>query len=132
MPIRDFQLADASEIVRILKLNGQYSFPRVDGPQAMKRVKECNASVFIICEMDGRVVGAARGTYDGSRAMIHQVSVHPDYQRKGIGKALVKGIIKRFKKRGAPTVSATVIMESLPFWQKVGFRKTNIFLVGNW
>jgi hypothetical protein len=33
---------------------------------------------------------------------------------------------------GAPTVSATVLEESLAFWQKVGFRKTRAFIVGNW
>jgi len=31
---------------------------------------------------------------------------------------------------GAPTVSTTITEESLPFWQKVGFRETKAFLVG--
>jgi len=44
----------------------------------------------------------------------------------------VKEIVQRFQQRGAPTVSATVKDESLPFWEKVGFRKTKVFLVGNW
>jgi len=33
---------------------------------------------------------------------------------------------------GAATVSATVTDDSLQFWEKVGFRKTKVFLVGNW
>jgi ribosomal protein S18 acetylase RimI-like enzyme len=45
---------------------------------------------------------------------------------------LVREIVKRFEEKGAPTVSATVTDESLGFWQKVGFRKTKAFLVGNW
>jgi N-acetylglutamate synthase-like GNAT family acetyltransferase len=130
--IRDFQLADRDEIVEILKLNNQYGFPEVDGPEAMKRVKACSAAVFLVCEIDGRIVGVARGNYDGSRAIIHQLSVHPAYQRRGIGTALVKEIENRFQRMGAPTVSATVTEESLPFWQKVGFRRTKAFLVGNW
>ena len=130
--IRDFQLTDRDGIVEILKLNNQYGFPEVDGPEAMKRVKECSAAVFLVCEIDGRVVGVVRGNYDGSRAIIHQLSVHPAYQKQGIGTALVKEIVNRFQRMGAPTVSATVTEESLPFWQKVGFRKTKVFLVGNW
>jgi hypothetical protein len=31
--IKDFQLADIDEIVKILKLNNQYGFPEVDGPE---------------------------------------------------------------------------------------------------
>lgn len=132
MLIRDFELGDSDEIVEILKLNKQYGHPEVDGPEAMKRVKECEAAVFLVCEANDMVVGLIRGVYDGSRAIIHLLSVHPDCQGQGVGTALVREIVKRFAEKGAPTVSATVTNESLRFWQKVGFRKTKAFLVGNW
>ena len=132
MLIRDFEVRDAGTVVEILKMNDQYGFPEVDGPEAMCRVKACGAAVFLVYEADGRVVGLVRGNYDGSRAMIHELSVHSVYQRRGVGTALVGEIVKRFRERGASTVSATVIEESLGFWQKVGFRKTKIFLVGTW
>jgi ribosomal protein S18 acetylase RimI-like enzyme len=132
MSIRDFEVKDTDAVVDILNLNNQYGFPEVDGPEAMKRVKACSAAVFLVCEVDRKVVGVVRGTYDGSRAMIHQLSVHPAYQRRGIGTALVRGTVERFKQRGAPTTSATVTEESLPFWQKIGFRRTKAFLAGNW
>jgi ribosomal protein S18 acetylase RimI-like enzyme len=132
MLVRDFELKDVDAVVEILKLNNQYGFPEVDGPEAMERVKACSAAVFLVCEVDGKVVGVARGTYDGSRAMIHQLSVHPAHQRRGIGTALVRKMVERFKQRGAPTTSATVTEESLPFWQKIGFRRTKAFLAGNW
>jgi N-acetylglutamate synthase-like GNAT family acetyltransferase len=98
----------------------------------MKRVKAYSAAVFLVCETDGKVVGVVRGNYDGSRAIIHQLSVHPAYQKREIGTALVKEIVKRFEQMGAPTVLATVTEGSLRFWQKVGFRRTKAFLVGNW
>lgn len=132
MPIRDFESDDIDEITEILKLNNQFAFPEVDGPDAMKRVKDCSAAIFLVYEANGKIVGCVRGTYDGSRAIIHQLSVHPAHQKRGIGTALVKEIVKRFKERGAPTVSATVTEDSLGFWQKAGFRKTRAFLVGNW
>ncbi len=130
--IRDFEQRDAQATVDILEMNNQYGFPEVDGPEAMRRVKACSAAVFLVYEKQGKVVGVVRGNYDGSRAIVHELSVHPDYQKQGIGTALVKEIIKRFHERGAPTVSATVIEESLGFWQKIGFRKTKAFIVGNW
>jgi N-acetylglutamate synthase-like GNAT family acetyltransferase len=132
MLIRDFTPEDTDDIVEILKLNNQYEFPEVDGPEAMKRVSICKAAVFLVCEIDDRVVGVVRGNYDGSRAIIHQISVHPAHQRRGAGKALVMEIVKRFQQMGAPTVSATITDQSLPFWQKVGFRKTKVLLAGNW
>jgi len=130
--IRGFEPDDVDQIVAILKLNNQYGFPEVDGPEAMMRVKSCNAAVFLVFEMDGKVVGVIRGNYDGSRAMIHQLSVHPAYQRRGIGRVLVEEVVRKFREMGAPTVSATITERSFPFFQKVGFRKINVFLVGNW
>jgi N-acetylglutamate synthase-like GNAT family acetyltransferase len=132
MLIRDFQAADVEEIVEILQLNDQYRFPKVDGPEAMNRVGACSAAVFLVCEVDSKVVGVIRGNYDGSRAVIHQLSVHPAFQGRGLGATLVREIVSRFKQMGAPTVSAMISERSLPFWQKVGFRKTDVFLVGNW
>ncbi|MCW4040019.1 MAG: GNAT family N-acetyltransferase [Candidatus Bathyarchaeota archaeon] len=98
----------------------------------MQRLHACPAAVFLVFECDGEVVGLVRGTYDGSRAMIHLLSVHPAYQRQGIGSKLVQAISQRFHERGAPTVSATVTERSLPFWESVGFTKTKAFVVGNW
>lgn len=132
MLIRDFEVSDIDEIVEILKLNKQYGHPDVDGPEAMKRVKACEAAVFLVSEVNGKVVGLVRGVYDGSRAIVHLLSVHPIYQGQGFGMALVRKIVERFGEKGAPTVSATVTDESLGFWQKAGFRKTKAFLVGNW
>jgi N-acetylglutamate synthase-like GNAT family acetyltransferase len=130
--IREFEEGDILGIIGILKLNNQYGHPEVDGPRAMKKVKACEAAIFLVCEEDGKVVGLVRGVYDGSRAIIHLLSVHPSYQDQGIGTALVKEIVEKFEEKGAPTVSATVTQESLKFWKKVGFRKTRAFLVGNW
>jgi len=132
MEVRDFRPGDVDVLVDILRLNNQYGRPDVDGPEAMKRVGGCKAAVFFVGEIDGRVVGLVRGVYDGSRALIHQLSVHPDYKGRGIGTTLVREIVGSFNERGAPTVSATITDESLGFWQKVGFRKTKAFLAGNW
>ena len=132
MLIRDFELSDADTIVGILRMNNQYGYPEVDGPEAMKRVMACKVAVFLVCEVEGKVIGVIRGNFDGSRAMIHQLSVHPTHQHRGIGRALVRQIVKRFQQMGAPTVSATITEESQPFWEKVGFKKTRAFIVGNW
>jgi N-acetylglutamate synthase-like GNAT family acetyltransferase len=134
MLIRDFQFSDIDKLVEILKLNNQYSFPEVDGPEAMKRVSSCRSAIFLVGEVNNEVIGMVRGNYDGSRAIIHQLSVNPNYQKQGVGKVLVTEIIKRFRQMGAPTTSATTTEKNLPFWQKVGFKKINptVFLVGNW
>jgi ribosomal protein S18 acetylase RimI-like enzyme len=127
--IRPFDPKDSDYLVEILKINKQYSYPNVDGPEAMLRVSGCDAAVFLTAADNERAVGCIRATYDGARAMIHLLSVHPEYQNHGIGTKLVKDAIKELKRRGAPTVSVTVTDASKGYWDKLGFEQIPAFFM---
>lgn len=129
LSIRNFSESDILVLIDILKRNGQFDHPAVEGRDAMKRVAKCSASVFLVAEEDNRVMGLVRGVYDGSRAMIHQLSVDPNYQGRGVGRALLDAVCKEFRKRNAPTVSVTVTERSGPFWEKLGFKRLPVFLM---
>jgi N-acetylglutamate synthase-like GNAT family acetyltransferase len=126
---RPFKSTDAESIVEILKKNRQYDYPDIEGPEAMSRVAECPAAVFLVAEINPKVAGCVRATYDGSRAMIHLLSVLPELQNRGIGTSLVKAVVSVLSSRGAPTVSVTVTDASEVFWSKLGFDKLPVFLM---
>ncbi len=123
MQIRDFRPDDVDALVDILKANQQYGHPDIDGPEAMLRVHQCAAAEFLVAEVEGKVVGMIRGTCDGSRAVIYLASVHPAYQRQGIGRALVLEIARRFKERKAGSISV-IVPGDADFWKKMNFRQT--------
>lgn len=123
MLIRDFVPADCDRLVEILKANLQFGHPEIDGPEAMLRICDCDAAEFIVAEEDGHAVGLIRGVFDGSRAIVSLVSVHPDYQRRGIGTALVSEIARRFKAKGANNLSV-IAAGNLDLLKKLGFRQT--------
>jgi ribosomal protein S18 acetylase RimI-like enzyme len=124
MVIRDFAPEDSEALVEILRANLQYADPATEGPEAMLRVHRCQAAVFLVAEEGGKPVGLSRGVYDGSKALIHIVSVHPTYQGRGIGTALVRETARRFKERGATNLAVTVPGDNLEFWKKQSFRMT--------
>ena len=124
MLIRDFRPEDCDALVEILKANLQFGDPATEGREAMLRVHECRAAVFLVAEDEGVPVGFSRGVYDGSKALIHIVSVDPVHQRLGIGTALVRETARRFKDRGATNLSVTVPGDDLAFWKKLSFRLT--------
>ena len=126
---RSFIESDIEYLVEILQLNGQYGYPQVEGPEAMKRVAACDAAVFLVAETRGRPCGFIKAVYDGSRALIHLLSVHPHHQRSGIGGALVDAMLAELSRRGAPTVSVTVNEKSAGFWKKQGFSRLPVFLM---
>jgi ribosomal protein S18 acetylase RimI-like enzyme len=121
--IRDFRLGDEDALVDILKANQQYGHPGIDGPEAMRRVHECEAAEFLVAEREGKVIGMIRGTFDGSRAVIYLASVHPAHQRQGIGRALVLDIARRFKARNAGSISV-IVPGDVAFWKSMQFRQT--------
>jgi ribosomal protein S18 acetylase RimI-like enzyme len=123
MKIRDYQSEDTDALVDILKANQQYGHPDIDGPEAMQRVHKCQAAEFLVAELDGQVVGMIRGTYDGSRAVIYLASVHPTCQRQGIGRELVMEVARRFKERGAGSISV-IVPGDAGFWKRMSFRQT--------
>ncbi|MBD3371346.1 MAG: GNAT family N-acetyltransferase [Candidatus Coatesbacteria bacterium] len=127
--IRPFQDADAAAVAAILKANDQYAFPAVEGPAAMARVAACPAAVDRVAVFDGRVAGYVKAVYDGSRALLHLLSVHPDYQGRGLGRALVEEVEGELRRRGAPSLSVLVTQGSVGWWERRGFSPTPAFLL---
>ncbi len=129
MKIRKYNELDSKNIVEILKLNKQYDYPNVEGPDAMNRVAKCDAAISLVAEIDNRVVGYIKAIYDGSRALIHLLSVHPNYQNIGVGSVLLKAVEGELKKRGAPGATISVTDESVGYWEKKGFKRIPVFLM---
>jgi ribosomal protein S18 acetylase RimI-like enzyme len=127
--IRPFVREDRDRLVEILTRNGQYTHPEVEGPEAMLRFHASDWAVFLVAESSGRIRGFLRATYDGSRALIHVLSVDPDAQRQGIGRALVRAAEVELGRRGAPGAAATVTDKSSGFWRKMGYRTLPVHLM---
>jgi len=121
--IREFRSSDAMALVDILRANQQYGHPDIDGPEAMEKVRQCQAAEFLVAEIEGEPVGMIRGTFDGSRAVIYLASVHPSHKRQGIGAELVREIAHRFKTRGALSL-AVIVPGDAGFWKAMRFRQT--------
>ncbi len=68
---------------------------------------------FYSAEIDNKVVGCIRATYDRARAIIHLFSVDPQFQKQNIGCTLVRAACTELKRRGAPTIAMTATEDSL-------------------
>ena len=89
----------------------------------IRRTIESPASV-LIAEADQRIVGSLIATFDGWRGNMYRIAVHPDYRRRGIGRALVKEGERCLVKQGAKRITA-LVEEKYPwavaFWSSVGY-----------
>lgn len=95
------------------------------------RRQDSNVWMFVAVDDDERVLGTASvflyptylhgGAY---AAHIEDVAVHPDHQRKGIGRALVEHCLKRCRLANVYKVVLNCSPANIPFYQKCGFRLT--------
>ena len=70
---------------------------------------------------DGEIVGGVYAFSDGELdASIHGLATHPDYQQRGIGRALMQSIVAAFEPHMA--VLLTTEPHNADFYRKVGFR----------
>ncbi|MFD2178570.1 GNAT family N-acetyltransferase [Veronia pacifica] len=127
--LRDFIESDGDILESILIENGQFDYPEVEDKHSMKRVSQCDGAVFIVAEVEGKVAGFTKGFYDGSRAQIQLVSVSHTLKSNGIGTKLIEELVKRFKLKGASTVSVLNLEKTSVFWRKQGFEKLPVHMM---
>ena len=88
----------------------------------IRRAIESSASV-LVAEVGQHIVGSLIATFDGWRGNMYRIAVHPDYRRRGIGRALVKEGEKCLAKLGVKRITA-LVEEKYPwataFWSDIG------------
>src|SRR5918911_5690078 len=95
--IREFQWPDDyAEVLELWKLAGVYN-PTSDGPDEIREVSRRNPGLFLLASRrSGRpgpgIMGSVIGAFDGRRAFLYHVAVHPDSRREALGSALVREV----------------------------------------
>lgn len=85
-----------------------------------------NSSYFIAARAEGRIVGMARLVSDGGYvAYIADVVVRPDFQGKGIGKAMMTMILRHIRESAMPGERILACLMAAkdrePFYEGLGF-----------
>jgi ribosomal protein S18 acetylase RimI-like enzyme len=128
--IRKAKPSDAPRMVEIMEANHHFYHPVVDGAKSIARQLKSSHNVILVAVAGGKAVGFVLGTWDGARAFLFKMSVHPESQRRGIGTMLVREAARRFRKMGAVTMGLSAAdgtggerNNSVAFWEKLGFEQ---------
>lgn len=94
----------------------------------LRKVKKAIEHSFLVASMwevrgnTRRLVGFARATSDHAfNATIWDVVVHPDFQGKGLGKALMKYMIKKLRNEDISNITLFADPHVLDFYRGLGF-----------
>ena len=81
-------------------------------------------NLFIIGEINKKIIATAMAGYDGHRGYIYYLAVLPELQKKGIGSSILSIIEKKLHKLGCPKINLFVRNTNI---KVKAFYKTNNF-----
>jgi ribosomal protein S18 acetylase RimI-like enzyme len=94
----------------------------------LRKVKKAIQYSFLVVSMweqrgaSKRLIGFSRATSDHAfNATIWDVVVHPDYQGKGLGKALMKQVIKKLRSEDISNITLFADPQVVEFYRGLGF-----------
>jgi ribosomal protein S18 acetylase RimI-like enzyme len=95
----------------------------------LRKVRKAIEHSFVVVtmwELRGnyrRMVGFSRATSDHAfNATIWDVVVHPDFQSRGLGKALMKNIVKELRREDISNITLFADPQVVNFYRGLGFR----------
>ncbi len=73
---------------------------RSDEPEEIQKKLQHDPDLFLVAELDGRIVGSVIGGFDGRRGLIYHLAVDLNERQRGIGGKLMDEVEKRLKVKG--------------------------------
>jgi GNAT superfamily N-acetyltransferase len=137
--IRPFRAADAAVVGRLIadtfrEFNLSYApaeeqemllgpFRHARSRSAARRAeisRLIRAPWVLVAVSDDRIVGVLRG----SPGRLHSLFVQKRVQGRGIGRRLMKAFERRCRKAGATEITMQSSLYAVPFYQRLGYRRT--------
>ncbi len=112
----DLELIDWEQLAQVYRR----AFEGIQTAELMQTVFR-NSYATRIALLNGQVVGGVYAFSDGILdATIHGLAVHPDFQKRGIGRALMESLMEEFGSNIA--VLLTAELQHQVIYRKFGFR----------
>ncbi len=130
--IRLMRIGDYSGAYSLWKCLPGMGLSRADEFENIKIFLRKNPKTCFIAEEHDRLIGTVLGGSDGRRGYIYHLAVHPEFQRRGIGKQLIQNCLEAFRNQDIMKCHIFVISsnrEGIKFWKKIGWVMRDDILV---
>lgn len=123
--IREYRHYNKSEILPLYQSVGWKAY--TDAPDVLARAFS-HSTIALAAYSGEELVGMLRAVGDGETILfIQDLLIHPDFQRKGVGSALVKEFLARYAHVRQIQLTADSDPVLIAFYQALGFRPVSDF-----
>ena len=133
--IRDFRFPEDYEEVYDLWENAGSGIHlrRSDEPEEIAKKLQRDPDLFLLAEIDGRIVGSVMGGFDGRRGIMYHMAVAESFRHKGIGTTLMEALERRLKEKGCIRYYLLMAKDNtavVDFYQERGWEILDLFALG--
>ncbi len=121
MEIKEYKTYNEPEILRLYASVGWTAY--TDRPEVLRKGFEHSLLTLAAYESD-QLLGIIRAVGDGHTIVfVQDILVFPEYQRKGIGSALLQAILDRYSHVRQIELATDNTEKTVAFYKSMGFRE---------
>jgi ribosomal protein S18 acetylase RimI-like enzyme len=130
--IREYSSKDRKTVIELWQkcnLTRPWNNPKLD----IERKLKVNPELFLVGLLNGKVIATVMGGYEGHRGWINYLAVKPDYQKRGLGRQIMKAIEEKLLAIGCPKINLMIRTDNpsaVSFYEKIGFKTDDVISMG--
>lgn len=123
--IRPFRMEDYDPVIELwqacdlpLKPKGR------DSLEEISRQLQRPEIIFLVAEVEGRVVGTVLASHDSRKGWINRLAIDPSYRGRGLAQELVRRAEQELEREGLRMFAALIEEDNLPsirLFEKLGY-----------
>ena len=122
--IRSYHPDDEPSVIQLWKTVFPDAPPRNDPRKDINTKSKLQPDLFLVALTGNLLVGTAMAGFDGHRGWIYYLAVAPDYQRQGIGTAIMQKVEESLTQLGCPKLNLQIRADNVEvqaFYERQGY-----------
>jgi ribosomal protein S18 acetylase RimI-like enzyme len=132
LTIRSYVREDQDAVVDLWKCCGLVR-PNNDPYKDIARKLKVRPDLFLVGEVNHKLVASAMIGYEGHRAWINYLAVCPDHRKRGYARQLLAEAERRLHGEGCPKINLqvrTTNTEAIQFYKAIGYVQDDVLSFG--
>jgi ribosomal protein S18 acetylase RimI-like enzyme len=124
LSIRPFRETDQEHVIALWEKVFPNAPPHNNPARDIRTKREVQPELFLVALLDEKLVGTAMAGFDGHRGWVYYLGVDPEYQRQGIGTALMRKVEAGLMSLGCPKLNLQIRADNAAvqaFYESLGY-----------